>query len=128
MSSRARPDARFSAVDSAPMIGAVQSELRGIDPTVAIENIRTLDQIRAESLASRSFAMQLLIGFSLVASVLTLIGIYGVLSLSVASMRREIAIRTAVGAGQRDILRMGLGEGLYLIAGGVIMAWRRLKR
>ena len=55
----------------------MQSELRGVDPTAAIENIRTLDQIRADSLASRSFAMQLLVGFSLVASVLTLVGIYG---------------------------------------------------
>jgi putative ABC transport system permease protein len=64
----------------------------------------TLSQIRGDSLASRSFAMQLLIGFALVASVLTLGGIYGVLSLSVAARRRELAIRTAVGAAKRDVL------------------------
>jgi len=47
--------------------------------------MKTLEQIRSDSLASRTFAMQLLVGFSLVGSVLTLVGIYGVLSLSVAS-------------------------------------------
>ncbi len=85
-----------TASDPRSVIAAVLRELRQIDPTVAIENIKTLDEIRADSLASRTFAMQLLIGFSVVGTVLTLIGIYGVLTLSVASRRREIAIRTAV--------------------------------
>ena len=67
--------------------------------------------------------MQLLVGFALVASVLTLVGIYGVLSLSVAARRREIAIRTAVGAERRDILKLVFGEGLRLIVGGVLIGW-----
>ena len=82
--------------------------------------MRTLDDIRGESLASRIFAMRLLIGFAGVASVLTLVGIYGVLSLSVAARRREIAIRAAVGAGRHDIRRLVLGEASRLIAGGVV--------
>ncbi len=65
-------------------MAAIQKELRAVDPTVAIENVRTLEQVRDDSLASRTFAMQLLVGFSIVASVLTLVGVYGVLSLSVA--------------------------------------------
>ena len=64
--------------------------------------------------------MQLLVGFSVVGSVLTLVGIYGVLALSVASRRRELAIRTAVGAEQRDLRNLVLAEGFRLIAGGVI--------
>jgi putative ABC transport system permease protein len=64
--------------------------------------------------------MQLLVGFALVGSILTLVGIYGVLSLSVAARRREIAIRAAVGAGKRDIRNLVFAEGLGLIAGGVI--------
>jgi putative ABC transport system permease protein len=48
------------------------------------------------------------------------VGIYGVLALSVASRRRELAIRTAVGARQRDIRNLVFGEGFRLIAGGVI--------
>lgn len=109
-----------TAADPRTMIAAVQRELRSVDPTVAVENVKTLEEIRDDSLASRTFAMQLLVGFSLVGSVLTLVGIYGVLSLSVASRRREIAIRSAVGAEQRDIRNMVLGEGFKLIAGGVI--------
>lgn len=101
------------------VIAAIRRELRSVDPTVAVENVKTLDQIRSDSLASRTFAMQLLAGFSLVASVLTLVGIYGVLALSVASRRREIAIRTAVGAEQRHIRRLVLGEGIRLVGGGM---------
>jgi putative ABC transport system permease protein len=108
-----------TAGDPRSVTAAVQRELRLIDPTAAVENVRTLEQIRGDSLASRRFAMQLLVGFALVGSVLTLVGIYGVLSLSVAARRREIAIRTAVGARQRDIRNLIFGEGFRLIAGGV---------
>jgi putative ABC transport system permease protein len=82
--------------------------------------MKTMDQIRDESLASRTFAMQLLVGFAAVGSMLTLVGIYGVLALSVQSRRREIAIRAAVGAGRRDIRNLVFAEGLGLIAGGVL--------
>lgn len=109
-----------TTADPRSLMGAVQRELRAVDPTVAIENVKTLEQIRGDSLASRTFAMQLLVGFSVVGSMLTLVGIYGVLSLSVASRRREIAIRTAVGAQQRDIRNLVFGEGFRLIAGGAI--------
>jgi putative ABC transport system permease protein len=105
--------------DPLALMAGVQRELRAIDPTVSIENLKTLEEIRGDSLASRSFAMRLLIGFSIVASALTLVGIYGVLSLSVAARRRELAIRTAMGAGRRDLLKLVLGEGLRLVAGGV---------
>ena len=65
-------------------------------------------------------------GFSLVASVLTLVGIYGVLSLSVAARRRDFAIRTAIGAQHRDIRNLVFAEGFRLIAGGVVsgISWR----
>ncbi|HEY6401614.1 MAG TPA: ADOP family duplicated permease, partial [Blastocatellia bacterium] len=105
--------------DPRALMTSVQRELRAIDPTVSIENLKTLEEIRGDSQASRSFAMRLLIGFSIVASGLTLVGVYGVLSLSVAARRRELAIRTAMGAGRRDILKLVLGEGLRLIALGV---------
>ena len=105
--------------DPRTLVGAIQRELRAVDPTVAVENAKTLEQIRSDSLASRTFAMDLLVGFSLVGSALTLVGIYGVLSLSVASRRRELAIRTAVGAQPGDLRNLVLGEGLRLIAAGV---------
>jgi putative ABC transport system permease protein len=106
--------------DPRPVITAVQRALRTVDPTVSVENIKTMSQIRDESLASRTFAAQLLVGFSAVGSILTLVGIYGVLALSVASRRREIAIRAAVGAERRHIRKLILVEGFRLIAGGVI--------
>jgi putative ABC transport system permease protein len=107
--------------DPRTVVAAVERELRSVDSTAAIENVKTLRQIRDESLASRTFAMNLLTGFSVVGSVLTLVGIYGVLSLSVASRRRELAIRSAVGAQQSDIRQLILGEGFRLIAGGVLV-------
>jgi putative ABC transport system permease protein len=106
--------------DPRAVIAKVQREVHAVDPTAAVENVRTFDQIRDDSLASRTFAMNLLVGFSVVGSALTLVGLYGILSLSVASRRRELAIRTAVGAEQRHIHRLILGEGFRLIAGGVV--------
>src|SRR6266567_2474702 len=109
-----------TTADARTVVAAVERELRAVDPTAAIENVKTLEQIRDESLASRTFAMHLLTGFSVLGSVLTLVGIYGVISLSVASRRRELAIRSAVGAQQKDIRRLIFGEGFRLIAGGVL--------
>jgi len=110
-----------TTADPRSVVVAVERALRSVDPTAAIENVKTLEQIRDESLASRTFAMHLLAGFAVVGSVLTLVGIYGVLSLSVASRRRELAIRSAVGAQQKDISRLIFGEGFQLIAGGVVV-------
>jgi putative ABC transport system permease protein len=107
--------------DPRSVAAAVQRELRLADPTVAVENIRTLEDIRRTSLAPRSFAMQLLVGFSIVGTALTLVGVFGVISLSVASRRREIAIRAAIGAQRRDIRSLVFAEGFKLIAGGVIV-------
>ncbi|RXS98161.1 ABC transporter permease [Silvibacterium dinghuense] len=110
-----------TTADPRALIVAVQRALHAVDPTAAVENVKTLEQIRDESLASRTFAMRLLIGFSVAGSLLTLVGIYGVLSLSVASRRRELAIRSAVGAPPSHLRRLIFGEGFRVIAGGVLM-------
>jgi len=60
-------------------------------------------------------------GFSVVAIVLALVGVYGVLSLSVASRQREIAIRMAVGGQRSHVLGLILREGMSLIAGGLLV-------
>jgi putative ABC transport system permease protein len=101
------------------VIEAIRRELASVDPTVAVERVKTLDDIRADSLASRIFAQQLLVGFAILGTVLTVVGVYGVLALSVAARRREIAIRTAIGAHRRDIRNLVFGEGFRLIAAGV---------
>jgi putative ABC transport system permease protein len=101
------------------VVEAIRRELASVDPTVAVERVKTLDDIRADSLASRVFAQQLLVGFAIVGTLLTVVGVYGVLALSVAARRREIAIRTAIGAHRRDIRNLVFGEGFRLIAAGV---------
>ena len=67
-----------TVADPRTVMADVQRELRGVDATVAVENMKTLDQVRADSVATRTFAMRLLVGFSIVASILTLVGVYGV--------------------------------------------------
>jgi putative ABC transport system permease protein len=106
--------------DPRALFAAIQHELRATDPTVAIENVRTLDQVRVDSVSSRTFATRLLVGFSVAAVVLTMVGLYGLLSLSVASRRREIAIRSAIGAARRDIRRLIFGEGFRVVGWGLV--------
>jgi putative ABC transport system permease protein len=108
-----------TAADPRAVFSAIRGELHAVDPTAAVERVKTLDELRTDSLASRIFAQQLLVGFSIVGTLLTVVGVYGVLALSVASRRREIAIRTAIGAHRRDIRNLVFGEGFRLIAGGI---------
>jgi putative ABC transport system permease protein len=102
-----------------PLALAVEKELRAIDATVSVENIKTLEEIRSDSVASRTFAMNLLVAFALVACVLAAVGIYGVLSLAVGSRQTEIAIRMAVGAQRGDVLRLMLKDGVRLASAGI---------
>ena len=87
--------------------------------TAAVENVKTMNEVREESVASRTFAMHLLVGFSLVATLLALVGLYGVLSLSVGSRLREMAVRKAIGAQRTQIVSLVLAEGARLIVVGV---------
>ncbi|MGH7972239.1 MAG: ABC transporter permease, partial [Limisphaerales bacterium] len=103
-----------ASVDPQSLIAGVEQTLRTLDPTVAIENVRTLKQIRHDSIAPQLFAMRLLTGFSFLAAALALIGIYGVLALSVASRQKEMAIRLAVGAQQHKVFGLILAEGMQL--------------
>src|SRR5262249_61934666 len=96
-------------------------EIHTVDATAAVERFTTMAEIRRESVAPRTFAMRLLVGFSLAAAALALVGIYGVISLSVGTRLKEIAVRKAVGAQRGGILRLILGEGGRLILTGVVL-------
>jgi putative ABC transport system permease protein len=100
---------------------SVRRAIAAVDPTAAVEHVKTMAEIRRESQAPRRFAMHLLMGFSVVAMLLALIGVYGVLSLSVGSRTKEIAVRKAVGAEWHGIVRMVLGEGFRLVGLGVVL-------
>jgi putative ABC transport system permease protein len=103
------------------VIANVQHELRRLDLTVVIQDVKTFEQIRNSSIAPQLFAMRLLTGFSGMAAVVAAIGVYGVLSLSVVSRRRrELAIRIPVGAQQPAILGLVLGQALKLVGVGLM--------
>jgi putative ABC transport system permease protein len=100
---------------------SVRDALRGVDPTAAVEHVTTMDDIRRQSLAPRRFAMQLLAGFAIAATLLAATGLYGVLSLSVGARTREIAVRRAVGAQGHHIVWLVLAEVLGMMAVGLAL-------
>ncbi len=100
---------------------AIRRELRAVDPALPITQVRTLAEIVDESLAQRRFNMMLLLIFAAVAAVLAAVGIYGVMSYSVAQRRSEMGIRVALGAQEADILKLIVGTGAKLTVVGVLV-------
>ena len=107
--------------DPIAVAGRVREAIRAVDPSAAVENVKTMTEVREASVASRTFAMHLLVGFSVVATILALVGLYGVLSLSVGSRVREMAVRKAIGAQRTEIVSLVLTEGVRLIVVGVAL-------
>jgi putative ABC transport system permease protein len=107
--------------DPMAVAGRVREAIHAVDPTAAVENVKTMSDVREESVASRVFAMRLLVGFSAVATLLALVGLYGVLSLSVGSRVKEMAVRKAIGAQRTQIVSLVLTEGARLIVAGVAL-------
>jgi putative ABC transport system permease protein len=99
----------------------VRQEIRSVDPTSAVEKVTTLAEIRQASTASQIFAMRLLAGFAVAATLLALVGLYGVLSLSVGARTKELAVRKAIGAQRGQIVGLILGEGSRLVAVGLVL-------
>jgi putative ABC transport system permease protein len=100
---------------------AVRGELRAIDPSLAVTQVRTMEEIIGESLAPRRFSAALLAVFAALAGALAAVGIYGVMAYSVAERRHEIGIRMALGARRSEIVRMVLAGGGRLAAVGVVI-------
>jgi putative ABC transport system permease protein len=107
--------------DPVAAAGSIRREIQAIDPTAAVEQVKTMTQLREESIAQRTFAMHLLVGFAVVATLLSLVGLYGVLSLSVGTRLKEMALRKAIGAQRSEILSLVFGQGLRLIGVGVVL-------
>src|SRR4029453_7806544 len=92
-----------------------------VDKDQPIVRVATMDALFAASAASRRFALALFESFGLAALVLPAAGVYGILSGSVVERRREIGVRSALGASRRDIVGLVLGQGLRLTTVGVLI-------
>lgn len=101
------------------ILGGVRGAVKNIDPDQPIYNPRTMDEIRAESVAPERLNLTLLSLFAGIALVLAVVGIYGVMSYSVTQRTHEIGIRMAIGARPSDVFRMVLGHGMKLTLIGV---------
>jgi predicted permease len=108
-------------MDPAAMLSATRKEVRNLDPDLPMYAVRTMEQRVNESLARRRFSMLLLAVFASVALALATIGIYGVMAYLVNQGTRELGIRIALGASQRNILSLVVRQGMALAFAGVTL-------
>jgi predicted permease len=101
------------------LAAAVKSQIQTIDKDLPVNDPKTMQQLLAESTSGRRFNMLLLTLFAVVALVLAIVGIYGVMSYTVAQSTHEIGIRMAIGAQPRDVFRLVIGQGMMLAMIGV---------
>lgn len=108
-----------TAGDPARMVGSVQREIRSVDGEIALFDVGTMREALAGSIARQRFTMMLLGAFAAVATVLALLGVYGVLSYTVEQRTGELGIRVALGASSGDIVRLILRRGAMLVLAGL---------
>jgi putative ABC transport system permease protein len=102
------------------MTSAVAAVVREVDPGLPVANPKTLDQLLADSVAAPRANAVLLALLAGLALVLAAVGVYGVLSYSVAQRTREIGLRMALGAAASDVLRQLFREGLTTVLAGIV--------
>ena len=105
--------------DPLSAVAAIRSRIQQLDPNQPLADVKTMDDVLAESLAPQRAPAWLFGGFSAIALFLAAIGIYGVLSYFVVQRSQEIGVRLALGAQRSNVLRLILGQGARLIGIGV---------
>jgi putative ABC transport system permease protein len=105
-------------VDPSTLAQPLRSAVSGLDPKLPVQELKTMTQLIASSVAERRFLMTLLTLFAVLAAALAAIGVYGVMSFIVSQGRREIGIRLALGARPGQVQRRLVGQGLRVVGIG----------
>jgi putative ABC transport system permease protein len=108
-------------VEPMSLTSAVRGQISALNQDQPVFNVRTMEEIVSQSMAPRRFSMLLLAVFAVVALALASIGIYGMMSYSVAQRTREIGLRMTLGAQRGNVLRLVIGHGMKLALAGVVL-------
>ncbi|HTS61255.1 MAG TPA: ABC transporter permease [Candidatus Acidoferrales bacterium] len=109
-----------TAIDPSSLIADASGALRGLDPDLAVYGETLMDRLVERSTGQRRFVMLLLGGFALAALLVAGVGIYGIVSQTVAQRMGEIGLRVALGATPAAVTRMVFLEGLRLMGAGIV--------
>ncbi|HEY6392692.1 MAG TPA: ABC transporter permease [Bryobacteraceae bacterium] len=109
-----------STLDASQMFSAIRAKVRELDANLPLFELRTLDQQISASLLIERLIASLSTVFGFLATLLAMIGLYGVMAYTIARRTREIGIRMALGAFQKDVLWLVMREVLVLVAIGVV--------
>ena len=110
-----------TTTDTSVVAEQLRAELKALDPHLPLYNLKTLSTEIDESLVQERLVTWLSAAFGLLATLLTALGLYGVLTFSVARRTREIGIRIALGAQRRDVFRLVMTHGVVLVGVGVLI-------
>src|SRR6185436_10925748 len=108
-----------TAIEPEALAGSLRREIAAIDRDIPLYGLQTMDAYLSQNTEQQRLSVVLLAGFSGLALLLAVVGIYGVLSYTVSQRTQEIGIRLTLGATRRDVIRMVIGDGMRLALTGI---------